>query len=255
MLHRTICRLPGFRFQSFQDYLHYYRKVAEYIPNRDDAFGLSGFCYYYLGQEYQAKKAYKKALEINKYFFWHYYNLAVIHFKNGQYEEVAALLKKALDIKPKMAVMVMLTSKIYNDIFGSVESLGDKPTESLGAGYADARRMLVLSYYHLKDFENMLQVAEYSFRTKADPTMDFYFYAGLAAYEMKQYGRAIQIFQEMAEKNPLSCEAFHYIGLSARALGREDVARGALRQAERLRKKHTSYERINIEDKIKVQFF
>ncbi len=84
------------RSRVLRDHLFYYQKVAEYVPHRADAYGLQGFCYYHLGKTALAIEAYQKAVQIDDRFFWFYYNLGVIYFREGRYQEAYDYWKQAL---------------------------------------------------------------------------------------------------------------------------------------------------------------
>jgi len=82
------------------------------ITIKGSAYGMLGFCYYHLGKHKEAVSFYRKALEINPYFFWFHYNLGVVYFKKGQYEQAAVSFKKAQDTVPKHNLKFIRASKV-----------------------------------------------------------------------------------------------------------------------------------------------
>ncbi len=107
----TFYKKKAFDLRRLKSYLYYYQKVAEYMPERADAIGMTGFCFYQLGETDRAIVAYKRALEINPHFFWFYYNLGVIYLKKGRYQEAREAFNKAKDIQPERVLFFIKNSR------------------------------------------------------------------------------------------------------------------------------------------------
>src|SRR3989338_9562781 len=56
--------------ERLKEYINYYQQIVEYIPQNADAYGMLGFCYYYLGKHEEALASYKKAAQFNPHSFW-----------------------------------------------------------------------------------------------------------------------------------------------------------------------------------------
>ncbi len=128
-----------------ETYSFYYQKVTEYVPHRADAYGMLGFCDYHLGKKEEAIASYEKAIEINPDFFWFYYNLGVIYFKDGQYKEAYEVFKKTVKVKPQATLSFIQWSKrIYMPLVIIKIRLGDSVEEELKTGYRDCYKLLAM---------------------------------------------------------------------------------------------------------------
>src|SRR3989338_6396246 len=81
--------------KHFDEFVHYYEQLVEYMPYAADAFGMMGFFYYHLGDKDKALAAYQRAIELNPLYFWSYYNKGLIHFENGEYAQSLELFRSA----------------------------------------------------------------------------------------------------------------------------------------------------------------
>ncbi|VAX37652.1 hypothetical protein MNBD_UNCLBAC01-1652 [hydrothermal vent metagenome] len=132
--------------EKLQDYVFYYQKVAEYIPNRADAYGLLGYCYYHLGQKQKAISAYEHAIKINPQFFWFHYNLSMIYFKDGEYQQAYEILKKTIKTKPQAVMAYIQWSKrIYLPIVLKKVEGGEYSVEQeLKGAYQQCYKLLAM---------------------------------------------------------------------------------------------------------------
>ena len=228
-----------FSAKKLEPFRFYYQKVTEYVPDRADAFGMLGFCSYYQGKQNQAVRAYQHAIELNPSFFWFYYNLGLIDFKSGRYQEAGELFKKSVTVDPQRTFLYIAASpRIYLPI---VAELSPRDTRwdqlaraQLKNGYRDGYALLVLSQYHLKNFQGMIGYAHAAIEADLNQDGLFYFYSAVAAYELKQYPTTIYFLQEYISKNADNPEAYHYLGLALRDLGKEPLAAGAFKREEYL---------------------
>ena len=128
---------------DIKKYLKFYKKVAVYMPDRADANGLIGFCYYKIGQNEKAIAYYQKAIQLNPNFFWFYHNLGVIFFKNKEYDKAANAFAKAVQTDTNKSLMYIHSSqRIYIPIYkGKIKTFSDMK-DQIDRGVAD-------SYYYL----------------------------------------------------------------------------------------------------------
>lgn len=218
--------------EKFEGYVNYFENVVEYIPRRADAHAMLGFCYYSLGREQDAVHAYKQAIAINPHFFWPYYNLGVIAFQNDQYAETAEVLSKAVVVAPEMTLTYMFSSKVYSPILTLIPDYSQKMESRLERGYQRSYQMLVLSHFSLKDFTKSFIYANYALSQNFEPRDFFYYHAGVAAYGLEEFERASALFKACVAINPARSEAVHYLGLSLKEMGAQDLSARILSQAE-----------------------
>lgn len=108
--------------QKLIPYFEFYDKVVELMPQRADAYGMLGFCYYYWGDFSSAIQAYEKAQSIFPKHFWFYYNLGAIYYNLKNYTKAYENFKKASEVDLDMSYTFVLTSReIYLPILKSFE--------------------------------------------------------------------------------------------------------------------------------------
>jgi len=156
--------------EQWQKYSNYYEKVVQFNPDMTEAYGVLGFCYYQLGDYERTIVAYKKAISLNKYFFWFPYNLGIIYLKTGQYNQARESFKAAMATRPEHALLFIQSSKwIYPPIIGAlVKNFRVSITEQLKMAYYDCKRLLILTEKSIsssekisEDIINKLEVKPY----------------------------------------------------------------------------------------------
>ena len=136
---------------SLNQYIYYYQKVVEYLPEEAAAYGTLGFCYFHKGQYDESLACYKKATQFFPNFFWFQYNLGVVYFQRGDYERAQEAFQIALKTKFDISLKFFYASKIYRDILRGHISSEEILKERLIAGYTMGQRMFVLSNHYLKN--------------------------------------------------------------------------------------------------------
>ena len=128
ILNRVMPRSFGYIFKAFKEkravdprqikpFLYYYEKVVQYRPQRVDALGMSGFCYYWLGDRARAKARYQDASRKFPAFFWFSYNLGLLYWMDGQYAQARAAFAQALRADPAVTMAFIGRSKrIYGPL-------------------------------------------------------------------------------------------------------------------------------------------
>ena len=204
-------------------FAYFYQKMIDYSFDLDEAYGMLGFCYHQLGMDEHAIKMYKKAIQLNPKFFWFYHNLGVIYFQNGRYGEAVDVLRRGVKTDAHDTLSAIQSSKvIYRSILIEEASFANNTVRRLGEGYKNAYRMLVLSQYHQKNFFAMLDAANAALAAKFPEEEFFYYYAGVAAYQLKDYAKAADLLQRCIQEDPKLSDAYYFLGLSLKALGKED---------------------------------
>lgn len=140
-------------------YAYFFETVAEYIPERADAFAMAGFCRYYLGDFKKAIKHYARAAELKPENFSFSYNLGKIYYRFKEYKKASEFFQKAVDADFQGTLDYILASKmIYWPI---LKDSGLNSSHLLRRLYHDQRdcyKMLMLSYRQLKEFDKIKKV-------------------------------------------------------------------------------------------------
>lgn len=227
--------------ERMAEYYHYYEKVVETAPGFADAKGLYGYFAYQLGQPRKAERAFESAIELNPHEAHFYYNLGVIYFRQGQYDRAAELFEQAVSTDPGLNLMAILNSRMYYPMFGFYEDKGDRVRLRLRDTIHFSYVLALLSYDRINAHEKMVHLATRALQSGFDRRGEFYYFLGLAAYKLREHRQAVQFFQECISKNPFFEDAFHYLGLSAEALGRRDISDQAFRKSEALQESGQAY--------------
>lgn len=130
-------------------YEFYYRKVTEYMPQNANGYYVQGYCLARMGKSEKAKEAYHKSIDRNPQFFWAHYNLALLYFKGGEYEQASASFTAALQTRPELSLKMILSSKVFQQLMLQTSNPGPMMTAHIKQAYADSQRLRGLSE-HLK---------------------------------------------------------------------------------------------------------
>ncbi len=239
--------------EGLNEFLDYYEHVIQYMPKWAGAYGMLGFCHYYLGDQEKAISFYKKAIDVEPRFFWSYFNIGVMHFKNGNYEKSVGAFENAMERNSPNALVFTQLSHIYQDVIRRTGNSDDTVKKKLNVSYHDCFALLVSNYYHLKNFPAMLRAATYMIDADSGNTDVAYYYAGLAAYEMKAYERAALLLKECVRRDSANTYALHYLGLCLKELGKEQLAAGILRKVKSLPQGKNPI--FSKDDEIKIKIF
>jgi len=203
----------------------YYKSVVNVLPTLPGPYGLLGYCQYYLGDERRSIDSFKKATALNSNIFSYFYNLGVIFYNQGRYEEAINNFKQAMSKNPAATVNFVYTSKVYLPILQD-NSLGAQAAISkrIKQAYQYNVEMLVLSHYQLKQYREMTVLANAAISKGFDVDGEFYYLSGLAYYETRDYPQADQMLRECIKRNPQHAQAYHYYSLILRAAGQNDLA-------------------------------
>ncbi len=123
--------------------LNYHKAVAHFYPFQGaEAYGMLGFCNERLGQESQAITSLQKAIALNPDYFWPYYNLGVIFYRESQYSQAKDYLSQALEQDPVKTIVLLSRSKVYNDVNLSRQQGPTDYFEGLKEGRVEAYLLL-----------------------------------------------------------------------------------------------------------------
>ncbi|MDE2221763.1 MAG: hypothetical protein KGK03_01695 [Candidatus Omnitrophica bacterium] len=152
--------MDGYHFGKPYIFHMYYQLTANYFPDNDVAQYLLGFCDYYMEHMDKAKRHYEKSLAINPYFFWTYYNLGVIYFRQRDYYHSAVFLNKALSVRKEIALAMLSQSPFYRQIW---HNLNDPPQileGNLMTAQQDALLLMAACFVKAGAYDQALRVVQ-----------------------------------------------------------------------------------------------
>ena len=221
--------------RSIRQYIRYYQIVAFSLPKRDEAYGMLGFCYHHLGKTKEAVEYYRKATTLNPYYFWHHYNLGLIFYNAGHYQEAEKSFKNAVELGAEGTLKMTVSSKVYRDILGRMRKVDYSLQEQLISGYRGAYQLLILIDEQANNFPGMYSYATRAIKLGFEKDGSLNYSAGRAAYELKEYEKAVIFLQESLKLREANADAYNYLGLSLKALGKDRVASALQQRAQRIR--------------------
>ena len=232
----------GLNAHQWQDFINYYEQFIKSFPKSADAYMMLGFCYYHLGQEAKAIAAYQKASVLAPDVLWPYYNLGVIYFKKGNYPRAIFYLKQAVQKEPPATLELIHRSKrIYLPIATAANINLSNLKRQIKEGYRDSYLLIAASLARLNQFEDLLRISKRALISQLGYEALFYFYIGLAQYQLKHFDQAISAFKQCIALSRDHDQAFYYRGLSLEALGQDKGAKESFQEAQLLRAMKGNY--------------
>ena len=216
-----------FNEKKMRRYTNYYQRIADYAPHRADAQAILGSCYYSLGKKEKAIQHYASAVELDPTVFLFHYNLGLIYFQYGQFEGAAKLFHNALATQPDQCLKFIIVSKIFYPLMKIFTTDVTKMPPRLESIYQNCYELLVRSYYQQRDHESVLRYATEALALGHKGADTFYYYAGVAAYELQEYPLALKYLDECLKENQDYLEAIYYRGMIFQALGQQQKAQEA----------------------------
>jgi tetratricopeptide (TPR) repeat protein len=121
---------------------YYHERVVDLVPSAaGEALGVAAFCRYEEGRAPKARDHLRRAMAKVPVFFWNSYNLGIMSLNDGDYKSAAEAFSQALQLDPKLTLLVLARSKVYSDIRRSFVGSSYDMEASLAEGY---RRTAVL---------------------------------------------------------------------------------------------------------------
>jgi len=240
--------------ESLNDFKKYYKQLVRIMPNKSEAYGMLGYLDYHLGNQEAAIDQYQRAIEINPHFFWFFHNLGILYYQNEQYADAVKMFQQALDKDKKFALQfITLSKKVYMPLIyrkhpkcsgpecrlepAEKIQLVLKSKSHLDQAYEDCIALLASSYLKMGNYKNVFRLLD-----KADGLgyhrENFYYYAGIAAYETKDYDQSNNLLLIHLKNNPNHADGYLYLGRSLKAMNQEDASSKALRKGNLLRDKN-----------------
>ncbi len=222
--------------EKLEEYIYFLEKSLEKNPSSLDYAYVLAFLNSVKGDWPAAAKIYQNGLQKQQKNLWFYYNLATIYFDNSQYEDALNILSTAVTIPPENTLSFFNNSpKLLLPIVTEARVTPSDLKRHIKELYRDSYAMMILSYYQTKNFEKMRQWSQMALVANLGHEADFYFYAGLAYYELGDDSEAATNFKKaIARRNDLD-EAYQFLALSLKRQKHEEEAQAAFAKAEMLK--------------------
>jgi hypothetical protein len=133
-----------------KDSVQYYQTIGTYVPQIAEPQHMLGLCYALLGDIPAALAAQEKAAVMEPRFFWSWYNLGVLYYRQGEFAKSGQAFRKALTVTPQATVKIMGASKIYEEVLRAMGPERSVAGTHLQQGYRDAVRMMEASIRRLR---------------------------------------------------------------------------------------------------------
>ncbi len=228
--------------KKMEEYEYYYEKVSQLIASPlSEVYGMMGYCYYEMGNPQKALINYKKAVDLNPYYFTYYYNPGVIYFQKGRYKEAVEFLSKAITTKIEYSFNFISSSRVYFPLLIEPLKFETEVKVYLREGLVRCFKLLILSHYKLNNYTKMIYMAKKAVSAGLDDDGFFYYYWGVGMSALREHREAAMLFQEALKKNPDYTEAAESLGQTLSLLGNKEFSQKILAQAEMLRQTKGSF--------------
>jgi len=152
--------MEGYHFGTSYNFNYYFSMAIDFFPGDDAAQSLLGYGLYYQGNLENAKDHYEKALKINPDFWWHNYNLAVIYFNKGDFNNSGLLLTKALSLDHQGSLKYIQNSFFYRRIWQFIQDPGVVLANNLNQATENALLMLTVCYLRMNERSQARQLVQ-----------------------------------------------------------------------------------------------
>lgn len=184
-----------------------FRAAVELAPDRADAWFQLGLVSSGMQDWPAAIEAYGRAAELDPANAKAANNLANVYFRRGHHEEAAHWYARALAIDPGY----------LNAAFHNGWVLRELGRES--EAEASFARCLEIPATDPRDRKTKL---------------DCLFYSGALRFRARDYARAAEVMEQVISVNPDHVEAYYYLGMAYRQLGRDEEALQVLERHDRM---------------------
>lgn len=240
--------------KKIEEFGRYYRKVSQFMPFLAEAHAMSGFCYFYDGEIEQAQRSYQKAVDVYPKVFNFHYNLGLIALKRNDLASALEHFKKSVAVAPLENIQFIIVSRIYQPFLpfahqpqALAQAMGEHTKEFYRQAYL---RILEISQT-THDYQTMLTYSRLAIASGVLEKPTAYFYAGCAAYELKEYQDAGAFLQEAVKQGFYYAQGFQMIGLCLEALHKPE-SRSALAAASSLSKEGKIFAPEELKDDLLV---
>ncbi|MDP2652857.1 MAG: tetratricopeptide repeat protein [Candidatus Omnitrophota bacterium] len=225
---------------KIRDCIVYYEKVAEYMPQSAEAYGVLGYLYDRRGDVQRATFLLEKALGMQQRFLPFHYNRGVLAYRHGRFAEAEQSFADAVAVPFSENLSFVVSSRLYVPLFVDLPEKEKWLVLRLKDGYRQSYLMMIQSRYHRKDYSGMMRAAADAIAAGFDQGGEFYYFAGIAAQGMNDPREAVKAFEQAIKRDPSWADPYERMTESLRALGeKDDVLRQFTAQAEVLKKAGT----------------
>jgi len=234
-------------------YVKYFEKVAKYIPDYANAFNFLGYCYYYLGETDKAVQSYNKAIELDPSIIWFYYNLGLIHYREGRYSQASECLKNVVRVPMDPNYEFISGSREYRLL------LREKKLPEIDIGkqallrFSQSYLLLILSEQKLKKYDQVYGIAVKAINPYFSYQDLFFYYSGLAAYHQKELPLALVSLKKAVQLNPKFPEAHYLLGRGLELIGESEESKMHIQKGTILKTRVPSP--LDIEDQLEVALY
>ncbi|MDP2652853.1 MAG: tetratricopeptide repeat protein [Candidatus Omnitrophota bacterium] len=210
--------------QKLEEYERYYESVSLFMPDRPDTNGMLGYCYYYLGKHKMALLAYRAAGESLPGVFNYAYNTGLIYFRRDHHREAIEYLQKALGTTLDDNLNYVTSSRIYFPMLPESSNLANDLKFKFRDNYHNGFKLLVLSHVALQEWPQAAFSSQQAILAALEGDGFFYYHAGYALYQMKDYPQAAYFLKAYVESYPQDPNGLYYLGKSLAAIGKIEQA-------------------------------
>lgn len=243
--------------------VRYYSALRKYAPEISLYYGDLGFCYFYLGQDDQAIKAYQKAIELEPQLYMYHYDLGMIYQRLGRLDKAVDCLFSALAHINRSVQYFSKTAEFLQKYNG--QDFSAVAANLIERAHTDEENILLRLteiLTGLKDYARLATVAEQGLQTQSK-SYKLYYRAGWAEYMLGHYDRAVAYLTKSIELDPRFPDARYYRGLVLKKAGQTAAGNADLMQAKSLQNEgyHDAHDdndiklHLNIELRILRQHF
>lgn len=210
-------------------YKKYFELILRYLPDDVITGSLLGFVDFYAGDEPKAIALFKSSGAMHgQNLFWPNYDLGVLYYKKGMWPQSTEFLFKAVASNPKLTAALMRDSLVYRQMMANpafTYNLDDEIKDAQSKAFI----LLLSSLHSLRQYDKMLVFSDVAIAHQDLFYKDaFYYYAGLAFYEMGQTQKAFLLFQKSLSVVSDNPDVYYYLAQIYQKAGRPDQARDFL---------------------------
>lgn len=210
--------------ETFKALSQYYKKLLHRFPNEALIWGNIGACYFYMGDNLKALQSYQQAIALSPTFYTYYWDLGMIYYHLGDFNNAAAYLQRSLQF------------------LNHYDRLCDKTTQNLLRIRRPDALPTVLTLKqraHRDKLEALMRLADVAFLQKdinrmnalvqeglssAPDFASFHYNAGLIHFFKKDGARAIDEFSRAIILDPLYVEAYYYRSQCFKKIGQNQLS-------------------------------
>ena len=240
--------------EKWEPYKFYFEKASRMMPLRADVYGLLGYTYYQLGKKLQAEEALIKGVKLLPHYFWYRYNLGVVYYQQGKYAEAAEAFNSGLGSGLEETVNYIYQARMYFPILLELPDHQKRVIVGTQNAFNSLYLFMIQCYLKLNDYQHLLGVSVYAINQNVKNPAIFYYYAGFAQYQLKDYVQALVYLDECVKRNPNFSEAYYYLSLAMKESGNAPLARVFLQKSVDMYQKYGSG-LANIEEQMVLKLF